>query len=354
MKVNMKLRSILSLLLAICAFAAFAAPSKTAFYSGNYTGVFARAFSKLYTRSGDTTHLVLNQKTDLTVFSQLGKYKGPIPEKDKMHAYLENGGIIVMFSAVPAIMFGKKYSLASGSEILGTEYYEYGKFIAEPSDIAKAILGDSAAGAAEFVAKQKSNYPAMGKVTRMVRLLGNKKGIVLGVNRVGKGALVYTSFAPGASPAYDAALVKLMEALNDPATLDKYFPAPKKLTKTAYYLGNTAGSFRAIFSNTVKNGGASSDLIVPEAKADVLIYAHRAKYNGKKADDAERAKLRKFAEDGGIVFFMGATQNELYSKNKTLAPGSDMLDQFSQHHLLKRLSFFHCIFLPPLSKIRCP
>ena len=30
------------------------------------------------------------------------------------------------------------------------------------------------------------------------------------------------------------------------------------------------------------------------------------------------------------------------------------VDQFSQHHLLKRLSFFHCIFLPPLSKIRCP
>ena len=29
-------------------------------------------------------------------------------------------------------------------------------------------------------------------------------------------------------------------------------------------------------------------------------------------------------------------------------------DQFSQHHLLKRLSFLHSIFLPPLSKIRCP
>ena len=27
--------------------------------------------------------------------------------------------------------------------------------------------------------------------------------------------------------------------------------------------------------------------------------------------------------------------------------------QFSQHHLLKRLSLPHCIFLPPLSKIRC-
>ena len=28
--------------------------------------------------------------------------------------------------------------------------------------------------------------------------------------------------------------------------------------------------------------------------------------------------------------------------------------QFSQHHLLKRLSFLHCIFLPPLSKKRWP
>ena len=27
--------------------------------------------------------------------------------------------------------------------------------------------------------------------------------------------------------------------------------------------------------------------------------------------------------------------------------------QFSQHHFLKRLSFFHYISLPPLSKIRC-
>ena len=31
-----------------------------------------------------------------------------------------------------------------------------------------------------------------------------------------------------------------------------------------------------------------------------------------------------------------------------------VVDQFSQHHLLKRLSFFHCISLPPLSKIRWP
>ena len=31
-----------------------------------------------------------------------------------------------------------------------------------------------------------------------------------------------------------------------------------------------------------------------------------------------------------------------------------VVDQFSQHDLLKRLSFLHCIFLPPLSKIRCP
>ena len=30
-----------------------------------------------------------------------------------------------------------------------------------------------------------------------------------------------------------------------------------------------------------------------------------------------------------------------------------VVDQFPQHHLLKRLSIFHCIFLPPLLKIGC-
>ena len=31
-----------------------------------------------------------------------------------------------------------------------------------------------------------------------------------------------------------------------------------------------------------------------------------------------------------------------------------VVDQFSPQHLLKSLSFLHCIFLPLLSKIRCP
>ena len=31
-----------------------------------------------------------------------------------------------------------------------------------------------------------------------------------------------------------------------------------------------------------------------------------------------------------------------------------VVDQFSQHHLFKRLSLIHCIFLPPLSRISCP
>ena len=31
-----------------------------------------------------------------------------------------------------------------------------------------------------------------------------------------------------------------------------------------------------------------------------------------------------------------------------------VVDQFSQHHLLKRLSFLYCICLHPLPKIRCP
>ena len=31
-----------------------------------------------------------------------------------------------------------------------------------------------------------------------------------------------------------------------------------------------------------------------------------------------------------------------------------VVDQFCQQHLLKTLSFLHCVFLTPLSKIRCP
>ena len=31
-----------------------------------------------------------------------------------------------------------------------------------------------------------------------------------------------------------------------------------------------------------------------------------------------------------------------------------VVDQFSQHHILKRLSFLHYIFLPPLSEVRYP
>ena len=33
---------------------------------------------------------------------------------------------------------------------------------------------------------------------------------------------------------------------------------------------------------------------------------------------------------------------------------SQVVDHFSQHHLLKRLSLLNYIFLPPLWKIRCP
>ena len=318
------MKKFLCMTLVMCAFAAFAAPQKLAFYCGNYTGVFSKAFSGIYGKTGDTSIFTINEKADVLVFSHLGKYKGAIPDKDKLLAYVEKGGIVIMYSAVPSIMYSKKRSLESAGELLGADYYEYGKFNAAPSDIAKAVLGDTADAAWKFVATQKLNYPAMGKVTKMVRLFGNKKGIVLGVNRVGKGALIYTSFPP-VDAAYTAALVKLMTAINDPATLDKYFPTPKKLTKTAFYLGNTAGTFRTIFANSVKNGGASSDLCVPSQKADVLVYAHRAKYNGKKIDDAERAKLRKFIIDGGIVIFMGSTQNELYSKDRTLALGADVL-----------------------------
>ena len=41
----------------------------------------------------------------------------------------------------------------------------------------------------------------------------------------------------------------------------------------------------------------------------------------------------------------------VYSVRKCSSFILQVVDRFSKHHLLKRLSFLHCIFLPPLSKI---
>ena len=51
-----------------------------------------------------------------------------------------------------------------------------------------------------------------------------------------------------------------------------------------------------------------------------------------------------------------ANQNVKFVSVYGMKENSNFVDlhaavQLSQHHLLKRLSFFHCIFLPPLLKI---
>ena len=47
-----------------------------------------------------------------------------------------------------------------------------------------------------------------------------------------------------------------------------------------------------------------------------------------------------------FIFVYGVTKCSSFSL-------SQVVDQFSQNHLLKRLSFHHCIFLPSLLKIQC-
>ena len=55
---------------------------------------------------------------------------------------------------------------------------------------------------------------------------------------------------------------------------------------------------------------------------------------------------RRYCKERNLIFFW----KSMWSSFILL----QVVNQFSQHHLLKRLSLFHCIFLPPLSKIRCP
>ena len=51
----------------------------------------------------------------------------------------------------------------------------------------------------------------------------------------------------------------------------------------------------------------------------------------------------------GVLQFMGSRRVRHDWSNEL-----NWIVRFSQHHLLKRLSLPHCIFLPPLSKIRYP
>ena len=74
-----------------------------------------------------------------------------------------------------------------------------------------------------------------------------------------------------------------------------------------------------------------------------------------------RAKVRQVDSSSSILLSQDAlairgflyfhTNCEIIWSSFTLL---QVVDHFSQHHLLKRLSLVHCIFLPPLSKIRCP
>ena len=159
----MKFKSISAVVLSVLALAGSAAPQKLAFYCGNYTGVFSRAFANVFGKTGDTSNFVINEKADVLVFSHLGKYTGPMPDKEKLLAYAEKGGIVVMFSAVPSIMFSQKRSLESAGELLGANYYEYGKFNGAPTETAKVLLGDTLNGAVDFVAKQKGELSRPGK-----------------------------------------------------------------------------------------------------------------------------------------------------------------------------------------------
>ena len=89
----------------------------------------------------------------------------------------------------------------------------------------------------------------------------------------------------------------------------------------------------------------------------------KAKEKSEKAGlklNIQKTKIMAFSSitswqiDGETVetdFILGELQNHCRWSSFILL---QVVDQFSQHHLLKKLYFLHCIFLPLLSKIRCP
>ena len=193
---------------------AMTAQEKTAVYCGDVPGSFKQAFEGMYKTAGTHKDLTVPEsgKVQLAVWAQLCKYTGKAigeKERQELHKFIENGGIVILYGAVPTLLYRpepkKTFDLSLGDVTLGATAYVYARNKGGIPEAGKAVFGDKAEVYNQVYANTKSNHPGLGRLTRMVALLGNPKFVELGVNRVGKGALIYTSAAPKA-PEYAEAL----------------------------------------------------------------------------------------------------------------------------------------------------
>ena len=106
--------------------------------------------------------------------------------------------------------------------MLGAKSYVYSNPKSELLGVAQELFTPES----NPYAAMEHNNPGLGGLTNMVVLMGTDKTAKLGVNRIGSGAVVYTSSAPAAKPEYADALRKLLISLMQPNELQRLFPLP--------------------------------------------------------------------------------------------------------------------------------
>jgi|GEM_PF-992413 hypothetical protein len=145
-------------------------------------------------------------------------------EINVLYEYCRNGGRLIMDAAViGAFSDGKNiYDLSAGMRILGASRYAYGEFAGQATPLAQEIFGDKASILNRVAA---GRGPALGGLESIHVLQRGNNVALLGVNRCGAGAFIYS--ARGIAPEdreYNELLQTLLTKLKDNAFLDRYFP----------------------------------------------------------------------------------------------------------------------------------
>ncbi|HQL87623.1 MAG: hypothetical protein BWX73_02721 [Lentisphaerae bacterium ADurb.Bin082] len=215
------------LFLSVLPFVTHAVTPLPAEFSGNYCNSFKAAFKELFTETGSYPNFTLpTEGTKILVWSHLGQKHEPQSAEDlqALLKFVQNGGIFFLCSAAPTQAFHGKniYDLSPAADLLGAKSYVYSNPKSELLGVAQELFTPES----NPYAAMEHNNPGLGGLTNMIVLMGTDKIAKLGVNRIGSGAVVYTSNAPAAKPEYADALRKLLLSLMQPNELQRLFPLP--------------------------------------------------------------------------------------------------------------------------------
>ena len=277
-------------------------------------------------------------------------------EISRLREYVESGGTLLLDAGTPGFMRQGESSsdLSRAEALLGAKRYFYGGGIAPTTELAQAILGDLAEKGNIYSGDGRS--PGLAQFSGMTPIYGNDDRIRLGVNRRGKGAVIYTAQRAGVNPDYDAVLAKLVETLLDPEKLDTHFPVP---------LGN----------NLAVVGGQATHLAVraKDAAAAKLLTDTLERQSGQtdfapgRADDefTIHVGLTSYAESLGLDFEslhkFGYYMVLRDGRNLVLAGRNAQANRYAVMDFLKRHSgyrqFGHSRFtevVPKLAALKLP